>query len=179
MRFEELTDEELMLKYQRGDDQAFSILYTRLSPKIYGYLNYKVHKTEKVNDIFQEVFVRIHKTKHLYKKDFPLLPWIFTITRNLVIDEMRKSKNEKNHIDVDQIELVSEMVPASSLSLEILRPSLNEIAPNQRLAIEMRYLNEKSFDEIALALNTKSENVRQLISRGIKRLQKIVNKDRI
>lgn len=178
MRVEELTDEELMLKYQKGDEKAFSALYERLSPKVYGYLKSKVHKTERANDIFQEVFVKIHKTKHLYKKDFPVLPWIFTITKNLMIDELRKSKNEKNHVDVDEMELAAvETLSTHTQSVETLRPALNEIAPNQKLAIEMRYINEKSFDEIALALNTNAENVRQLISRGIKRIKEIVKED--
>lgn len=174
MRIETLTNEELMLKYQKGNEEAFSILYSRLSPKIYSYLKSKVRTNETVNDIFQEVFVKFHKTKHLYEKDLLVLAWVFTITKNVMIDNLRKSKNEKNHVDIDNVELVAAATVVEGDSLEDLRPALEGIAANQKLAIEMRYVNEKSFDEIATVLNTNSENVRQFISRGIKKLKEIL-----
>lgn len=177
MRIEKLTDEELMLNYQKGSEDAFSILYSRLSPKVYGYLKSKVHVTEKVNDIFQEVFVKIHKTKHLYKKDLSVLAWVFTITKSVMIDYLRKSKIDKNHVDIDSVELIATESTSLLGSIDDLHPVLDGISANQKLAIEMRYINEKSFDEIATVLNTNSENVRQLISRGIKKLKGMLKED--
>ncbi len=179
MRIEELTDEELMLKYQKGDAEAFLVLYARLSSKVYGYLIAKVRNREKANDILQEVFVKIHKTKHLYSKEFKLLPWVFTMTKHLVIDDIRKNKNEKLQVDIQNLELASEQQDTLKNDLiEDLKPALRGIAPNQRVAIEMRYYDEKSFDEIAKILDTNSENVRQLISRGIKRVKEILGEEK-
>lgn len=176
MRLDLLSDEELMVKYQNGDEDAFKALFARLSPKVYGYLVAKVFNRELVNDIFQEVFVKLHKSKHLYNKEMLAMPWIFTITRTVMIDEVEKRKRHSNHADISNYEIPSEeMQSTSSERLEVLLPALERLPQNQKLALEMRYVSDKSFEEIASILNTNTSNVRQLVSRGLKRMKEIVS----
>jgi RNA polymerase sigma-70 factor (ECF subfamily) len=167
------TDEELMILYQEGNSEAFQVLYARHAGKIFGFLKSKTQKEEFARDLFQEVFVKIHKSKHLYNKSLPALPWIFTITKNVLIDGLRREKtnNLRSETDLDQIE-----APEKSVDSEIgnLVVQIEQLPSTQVTAIKMRYLEEKTFEEIAETLSTSAVNVRQIISRGIKRLKEII-----
>lgn len=173
MFLENKSDEELMVLYQNGTESAFQELYGRHSAKILGFINSRVRDSQKAHDIFQEVFVKIHKSKHLYNRTLPVLPWIFTITKNTLIDQMRKTKVENDLVELDESSLFTPEV-APALAFSDLAPLTKELTATQRQAIEMRYYEDKTFDEIAKVLNTSSLNVRQLISRGIKRLKEFI-----
>lgn len=163
--------------YQNGAPAAFGILYQRHSSKIYRFLQTRVSQKEKLADIYQEVFVKIHKSKHLYSKYFPLLPWIFTVTRTVMIDELRKDKDHNTLESVDMItasgvfELNTDSISDSAIAL------VDNLPNSQKLAIQMRYIDDKTFAEIAQSLNTSSVNVRQIISRGVKKIRELLNEE--
>lgn len=168
-----LTDEDLMLKYQGGGYEAFQEIYSRYSGMIYGYIKKRVKNDAIASDIFQEVFMKLHKSKNLYKKEHPFKPWLFTITQNALIDEIRKNKN-KNFAELDLDSITATEV--SSHNLKDLGPLLTHLPPSQKIAVEMRYMEEKTFQDIALALNTSEANVRQIVSRAIRNLKELIVK---
>lgn len=167
------TDEQLMKLYQNGDEVAFKELYVRHSSKIYGFVQSRVRNKEKVPEIYQEVFIKIHKSKSLYNNSLPLLPWIFTVTKSVLIDELRK---DKNIIQVDS-EILNNMPSSKEPSgPDLDTQSMISQLPNiQKQAIELRYMSEQTFEQIAESLNMKPSNVRQIISRGIKRLRELAS----
>jgi RNA polymerase sigma factor (sigma-70 family) len=164
------TDEELMAKYQEGSEDAFKALYSRHSSKIYGYLKSRVRSEQEVTDLFQEVFVKIHRSKHLYNRSLPVLPWLFSVTHSVMIDGLRKSSKKSEVFDYDFDQLPTP-VPTISGGMPAQISGLPE---NQQAAMQMRYVDEKTFEEIAQSLKTTPANVRQLISRGIKNLKNLV-----
>lgn len=171
-RFDNQTDEQLMKLYQNGEDSAFRVLYDRHSSKVYGFLNKRIRDKEKVAEIYQEVFIKLHRSKDLYKSDLPLLPWIFTVTRSVMLDELRKNKNiEVVNIDDVENKLAAE-IPKDSTS-DVL-DLLQNLPEPQRQALEMRYVKDKTFEEIAESLNIKPINARQVISRGLKKLRELI-----
>lgn len=165
---ENLSDEDLMVMYQNGSEEAFSILYKRHSPKIYGYVKARIGSEEKARDVYQEIYIKIHRSKHLYNRTFPVLPWFFTITRSVLIDEVRKERSVKQ---VFQENLKEMVVPAAVRSNVDMSSVLSQLPDAQKIAIEQRYVNEKTFEEIARHLKTSPDNVRQLVSRGLKKLR--------
>ncbi len=172
----DLTDEDLMVMYQNGSESAFQVLYTRHSSKIYGFLKSRILRAEKTADIYQEVFIKIHRSKHLYNKSLPVLPWLFTVTKSVMIDEIRKDKKSKlidDDKDLDQI--LGEIFESSVISDTVLL--IQKLPDSQKIALQMRYVDDKTFEEISETLKTSPENVRQIISRGIKRLKDLVNKE--
>ena len=173
MSLSQKTDEDLMTLYQNGTEEAFQVLYSRHSSKIFGFIKSRVFVTERCQDIFQEVFMKIHKSKHLYNRNHPVLPWIFTITKNTIIDETRKSKTVQNQIQIDELEIAAPQAAAGFLMSDITH-QLEKIPTNQKSAIEMRYVEEKTFEDIAEVLKTSEVNVRQLLSRGIQRLKELM-----
>ena len=160
-----------MVLYQNGNESAFKVLYSRHSAKIYGYLKKRMKKEELVKDAYQDVFIKIHTCKHLYNSSLPVLPWLFTITNSVMIDSFRKSNRSKT---VDNFDL--EKLPSNSeLTLVGEAQLLSEQLPeNQRTAVQMRYVDDSTFEEIAQKLQTTPTNVRQIISRGIKRLKQLI-----
>ena len=95
-----------------------------------------------------------------------------------MIDGLRKEgrKREILDLDLDQYSSPTEEATPSNSSLA---PLLDVLPESQQVALQMRYVDEKTFDEIADRLKTSPLNVRQLISRGVKRLkQKAKGDDR-
>jgi RNA polymerase sigma-70 factor (ECF subfamily) len=168
----QLTDEELMVMYQNGSEEAFKALYERHSSKVFGFLRAKLRSEERVNDVFQDVFVKVHKSKHLYNRSLPFLPWLFTVTKNALVDEVRKATKNKLHVEVNDsiASPEAEIVP----SLSDVVPYLQALPENQKRAVELRYVEEKTFDEISAILNTSEVNVRKLLSRGIQRIRELL-----
>lgn len=168
----ELADEQLMKLYQNGHEGAFKVLYERHSAKVFGFLKSRVSNKEKMQEIYQEVFVKIHKSKHLFNDSLPLLPWIFTITRTVLIDELRKNKNVQISEGYDL-----EKIPSNGASHQLNSTAeLIDKLPNyQKTALEMRYVSDRTFEEIAASLQVSPSNARQIISRGVKRLRQLIS----
>ena len=174
MSLENLTDEELMLMYQSGAEKAFQALYARHSSKVFGFLKRRLSPEEKVTDVYQEVFLKIHRSKHLYNKSLPALPWIFTITKSVLLDAVKKDKNFK-YVDNFNLEQIKAELKDNSVLAEGAVLAIKGLPAAQKTAVQMRYVEDKTFDEIAESLKTSPANVRQIVSRGIKRLKDLIN----
>lgn len=166
---QESTDEELMRAYQEGDSRAFEILFGRHSSRIYGFLLSHLKDRAKADDVFQETFLKLHKARHHYDPSFPLMPWLFTVAKSAMLDAFRKSKAIKE----DASEKMPELAVGADADLKLEAPDLSGLNDSQRAAIEYRYREDLSFEEIAKRLETSPANVRQLISRGIKKLKSL------
>lgn len=167
------SDEELMALYQEGSEEAFKALYFRHSGKVFGYLKSRSSSEQEATDFFQEVFVKIHRSKHLYNRSLPVLPWIFSVTHSVLIDGKRKVERKKEVFNFDFEQLAASEGEGEG-RLASVTPLLKELPDNQQVALQMRYLDEKTFEEIAERLKTSPLNVRQIVSRGVKRLKGLV-----
>ncbi|MFH1262722.1 MAG: sigma-70 family RNA polymerase sigma factor [Pseudomonadota bacterium] len=161
---EQSTDEELMRAYQDGDLSAFERLYRRYSGRLYGYFVGRLSDREVAGDLFQGAFLKLHEGRHRYDPSYPFAPWLFTIARNLLTDHFRKTGKEPT------VELVPESITASAEPAREL-PAWKVLTEPQRQAIRLRYGEDLRFDEIARKLETTPSNVRQLVSRGIRKLR--------
>lgn len=163
----DLSDEELMKAYQLGEDGAFAILYKRHSSKIFGFLKKRLIQQDLTEDIFQAVFLKLHKTRATYNATLPFLPWLFSLVRSVMVDGIRSSHRVQ--------EIAYSVLPEKGNALEkgepAAIPDLSRLPERQQKALELRYREDLSFDEIARQLNTSPANARQLISRGIKNLK--------
>ena len=173
MPLNQKSDEQLMILYQNGTEAAFKMLFDRHSSKIFGFIKNRLKAPEQCQDVFQEVFMKIHKSKHLYNKSHPVLPWLFTITKNAIVDHFRKAKKTLNQIQIDDLEIAAPIMDAA-FSLSDVSSYMSEIPAKQRTVIEMRYTDEKTFADIAEVLETSDVNVRKLLSRGLSRLKQLI-----
>ena len=168
-----LSGADLMIRYQQGDMEAFEHLYNKYKSLVYGYLMKRIGNHTEVDEIFQDVFLRLHRSRSGYNSEYPFSPWLFAILKNSLIDHYRKSKKEKGQLSLDDLETPPQsMQVEGNYNLDPLVPKEIALSANQRKAIELRYGEDFSFEEIALSLDTTASNVRQLVSRALKKMKK-------
>lgn len=181
----DVSDEQWMKVYQEsGADapEAFRALYQRYHARVLAYLTSKLGRTasrDEIQDVFQKVFFRFHQTRHRFDSAYLVAPWIFTLTRNTLIDHLRTSKKHLvSNADIDPDLLPAETADPVRMD-ETLDQTLEKIrglTRDQQEALRLRYAHDAGFDEIAKKLKTSPANARQLISRGLKQARKIFKK---
>jgi RNA polymerase sigma factor (sigma-70 family) len=171
---DELTDEQLMIQYQEGNELAFSLLYKKYSPKVYGYLLVRLHEKNLADDIFQLTFLKLHQSRDKFRVTLQFAPWLFTICKNAMIDATRKRKRFTAIFDElsdpVQIEQVMQPEPIASPSI----PSFNGLSDNQRQVLELRFESGLSLDEVAKEMKLTPSNARKLASRAIGKLKDLI-----
>jgi RNA polymerase sigma-70 factor (ECF subfamily) len=155
-----------MLKYQDGDHMAFDVLYSRHKDKVYSYLTKRLHSQNEIDDLFQRVFVKLHKSRHLYKDKYEVLPWIYTVTKSEFLDFIKKNKIETIEFKEESFSN-TEDESSNGFDLE----SEKQLSEKERSALKERYYSDKDFSEIAQILKTSESNTRKIISRGLKKLR--------
>lgn len=169
------TDEELMMEYQEGNELAFEVLYSRYSRKTYGFLHKHIFDKNVLDDVFQATFMKLHQSRSLYNPTHPFAAWLFVICKSVMTDHLRKNMKSKEIASSDTLESEAgiALLPSNNSTLDST-DSLNQLPKKQREAVQMRYLEDLDFEEIAKKLETSSANARKLVSRGILELKTLV-----
>ena len=173
-----MTDEELMAAYKEGDLSAFQALYKRHKGRIMGYLIKKLKDLDEAEDVFQSVFVKLHAGRFRYKEDIPFLPWIFTITKNTMVDYIRKKGIYKKHISVDSVYIGSRATDTTNepLPISAVFSELSSLNDSQRKALELRFNDGLSFEDIGKHMKITQSNARQIASRAVRALRNMFAK---
>ena len=161
-----------MVLYQSGAEDAFRILYDRHSAKIYGFLRSRIWKDEKASEYLQEVFLKMHRSRHLYNQTLPALPWIYSITKSVLNDGLRMEKKLERDGEVS----INDESPIDEHEFSEVTNLMNQLSTDQQSVLQMRYVSEKTFEEIALVLSTSPSNVRKMLSRAVAKLKAIAKK---
>jgi len=174
-----MTDEELVVLYSKGENQAFDTLLNRYQNRLYSYIYFIVKSSELAEDIFQETFVKaiitIKQGRYTENGKFPA--WLTRIAHNLIIDNYRQEKNE-NVVSNDnsEIDLLNDMnLSEGNIEMEMINEQIHndvrhlvELLPdNQREVVNMRFYQDLSFKEIAevtgVSINTALGRMRYAI----------------
>ena len=171
-----MTDEELMQAYIKGDIKAFQTLYQRHKGRVMGYLNSRLKSQDEAEEVFQEVFTKLHGYRLKYKEDVPFLAWLFTIVKNALIDHIRKRGTQNKYLQSDP-EQVSNAPDerVASLSIAEAISELSSLSTKQRQALELRFNEDLSFADIAARMNISQSNTRQIVSRAIRQLRGLMS----
>ena len=92
---EERGDEALMEAYQRGDTRAFEVLLARHQRPVFNFFVRQVGNRALAEDLLQDVFLRVIKGARNYKREAKFTTWLYTIARNLCVDNARRAKHRK------------------------------------------------------------------------------------
>src|SRR3990172_4750407 len=87
----ELPDETLMARYADGDSEAFDALFHRYEPRVYAYFLKRTESPQRAQDLYQELFLRIHRARDRYDAGHPFAPWLFQIAHRLLVDDQRRA----------------------------------------------------------------------------------------
>ena len=174
---EDAKDIQSMARIGAGDTVAFEELVERHQRLVVGTVARMLGTTSDVQDIAQQVFVRVWKSAERYVPRAKFTTWLLTITRNLVFNELRR-RSRRAELPL-QIESEEEERPikdergaapdASLLEQELQQAIEKAIAllpETQRLAVLLRRYNELSYEEIAVVLGQSVPAVKSLLFRA-------------
>jgi len=170
-------DVRLMRLVANGDTTAFEQLIERHQALVAGTVARMLGSNADVEDIAQQVFIRIWKSAGRYVARAKFTTWLLKITRNLVFNEMRRAKRHP-HLPV-QIEPEAEEIPlkdettaspdASLLQNELqqaIEKAIGMLPDTQRMALVLRRYEELSYEEIADVLELSVPAVKSLLFRA-------------
>ena len=129
-------------------------IYTEYSGKVMGYIRARIRSSAEAEDLHSEVFEKIlKKVEEFNPSKASLSTWIFTITRNTVIDHFRRSKpsEELDENLSDNVELDEDLLNAETLSE--LAAALRKLPQQMMDIIVLRYYDGKPLTEIAEMMN--------------------------
>lgn len=168
---------DAMVAYQSGRAEAFERLYAGLAPLLRRYHRAMARDGASVEDLVQETFLRIHRSRHTYAPAQPLLPWALAIARHVFWME-RRAKERRGRREVQPQEGMpepSERAPAErALEVEALEQALALIPAERRETLVLHHVHGLGFREIAARLGISEGTAKVRSSRGMAGLRDIL-----
>jgi RNA polymerase sigma-70 factor (ECF subfamily) len=165
--------EALMSRYQQADGEATATLITRLSPQIFQFFLAQVRDRSLAEDLLQDFWLRVHKARHTYRANEPLLPWVFSIARRTKVDQYRRTRNIKSHeFQVEELPEVAAKTQERKRT-PALAELLRTLPAAQRETIWMLKVSGLSLEEVARATGSSVGAVKQRAHRAYEKLRKI------
>lgn len=181
-----INEKELIRRAKNGEKSAFEEIIGLYEKKVFSTIYYMVKNEHEVEDIAQEVFVKIYKNLKNFKEESSLYTWIYRITINVCIDEIKKKKNvvyidEKLQTDEGEVEFQLEdesKGPDELAEDEELKRKLTEcirkLPVDQSTMIILRDIKGFTYMEIAEMTKTNLGTVKSKINRARASLKRIL-----
>ena len=174
---EDTEDVRLMQLVARGDTVAFEKLIERHQSLVVGTVARMLGSNSDVEDIAQQVFIRVWKSASRYVPRAKFTTWLLKITRNLVFNELRRAKRRAHaplqpDANVEEMQLKDESNPSPDASLlelelqEAIEKAIGELPETQRMALVLRRYEEFSYGQIADILNLSVPAVKSVLFRA-------------
>ena len=178
----ETTDEELIARFQEGDNYAFDLLVKRYKDPLMNFVFRFVGEKNESEDIVQETFLRLFKNKHYYKEIAKFSTWIYTIAGNLAKTELRKRKRRKlfsishymsteKDYDIPDSGTSPESDTNSIITDKIIQGAIDKLSPKFKQVIILRDIQGFSYEEIAEIVNIPLGTVKSRVNRARLKLQ--------
>ena len=174
-------DAVLMLRVKRGDRAAFGELVDKYRQPLFNFIFRTLRDEAESEDVAQNVFLQVYKSRDRYRRTAKFSTWLFTIARNLCLNEIRRrsrhpaeSLTETPGENEDQparqyedktVRLPTENALHGELAAKV-EQALAELPENQRTAILLCRQDELSYEEIAEVLECSLSATKSLIHRG-------------
>lgn len=174
-------DAALMLRVKQGDEGAFAELVDKYKQPVMNVVYRMLRDATEAEDLAQNVFVQVFRSAHRYHVSSKFSTWLFTIVRNLCLNEIRRrSRHPADSLDAPHPEQEDQpwqqyddkrIIAAPDRLLhgeleEKIERALAELPGNQRLAIVLCRQDELSYEEIAEVLGCSLSATKSLIHRG-------------
>jgi RNA polymerase sigma-70 factor (ECF subfamily) len=170
-------DVRLMQLISRGDTAALEKLIERHQTLVLGTVARMLGSNSEVDDIAQQVFVRVWKSAARYVPRAKFTTWLLKITRNLVFNELRRSKRHahvpmQTEPEAEDIPIKDEAVQTPDASLleaelqQAIESAITELPESQRMAVVLRRYEDLSYEQIADILDLSVPAVKSLLFRA-------------
>jgi RNA polymerase sigma-70 factor (ECF subfamily) len=178
----EPTDESLVIAALAGDDGAFARLVGRHKRRIFRLAGRFARDGDELEDICQEVFIKVYENLSSFRRDAPFEHWLSRIAVRCCYDALRSRKHEKIHTPLDDVafELHDRSADARNETFQLrdlLNRALARLKPDERLVITLMELEEYSVREIAASTGWSESNVKVRAYRAREALKRIVGEN--
>ena len=184
-------DSSLVARCLRGDEAAWEELVRLNTRKVYGLCYRFTGSGSEAQDLTQEVFLRVFRTiKTVRSTEGSFGTWLARVTRNLLIDHYRRTRQERVTDSIEeQLPMLEEAGACASVrpdhgvagreASEILQATLQKLSPDLREAVILRDLQEMEYREIAEVLAIPEGTVKSRINRGRAELGRLLRKQKL
>jgi RNA polymerase sigma-70 factor (ECF subfamily) len=176
-------DAELMLRVRDGDDTSFALLLERHRRPVVHFLYRMVPNQGVSEELAQEVFLRVYRSRASYEPTAKFTTWLFRIATHLALNWIRDNKSEKNQESLSEelIEGVERQVTdgqptveaqmVNESRLEEVRQAIDALPGKQRAAVVMHKFQDLEYTQIARALSCSESAVKSLLFRAYETLR--------
>lgn len=187
----ELTDEELMARYQNADEPSFTELVRRYKSRLVNTAYRVVNDYDKAQDVAQETFLRVHRNAHRYRNIAKFSTWIYTIALNVARNELRNTKR-KRLVSLDSFGSAQDAesdrttydIPDESARPDddthntqlraIFEKAIAELPVRYRTVFVLRDVQGLSYEEIATVLSMPKGTVKSRMNRARQRFRELI-----
>ena len=181
-------DVQLMHRVKGGDDDAFAILQEQYAPRVFGYFCKQLRDRAEAEDLTQEVFLRLYRSRSSYQARAKFATWIFHISQN-VARNAHRSRRRRPCINFDPetaarrglLEATtsnSDTTPSHSLERAELagqvRAAVASLARRQRSAVELHQFHDRTYAEVAEDLSMTPKAAKSLLYRARNQLREML-----
>jgi len=167
---------QLSLMNLKHQYRQFQSHYHETKHKVFSFVFYRVGQdTMLAEDLTSDIFLKAYERFESYNDDYAFTTWVYTIARNHLTDYFRKNKDvASNEIEISDERSTETMLKTNLDTLDSmarLRPLLAKLPSLQQECLILKYLDELETKEIAHITGESTANVRQALSRGLKKLR--------
>jgi RNA polymerase sigma-70 factor (ECF subfamily) len=181
-----MEDAQVMLRVRDGDDAAFNYLVQRYRRAMIGFMYRMVHNAAIAEELSQEVFLRVYRSRANYSADAKFSTWLYRIATNLAVNHARDNKNERPEVKASLDETDEETGLSIDLAddrpnieqemlrrerLRAIRKHVEALPERQRIAVTMHKYQEMDYRQIAEVLHLSESATKSLLFRAYETLR--------
>ncbi|MDJ0831102.1 MAG: sigma-70 family RNA polymerase sigma factor [Desulfobacterales bacterium] len=174
------SDAQLMLDFKAGNQAAFEALMRKYYPRVLNFIYRYLGNQSTAEDLTQDVFMRAYKAAPRYQPRSQFQTWLFTIAKNVSLNELRRHKNapisldttptdedEKPVLNLEDKTVISpeRQVLKKERAIQV-QAAIQSLPDNQRTAVLLRRYEDFSYQEIAETMKLSISAVKSLLSRA-------------
>jgi RNA polymerase sigma factor (sigma-70 family) len=164
--------EALLVGYSEGDVAAFSEFYQRTKPLLFKFIKGRTPITADAEEVFQETYFRVHRYITSYNKSQSAIVWLLTIARHAAIDRRKALRRQEVP---REYQTDARQTPGNQNDIvefrELLAKACLGLTQEDISLLVDRVLMEESFEDLARIYGTTAQNLRQKLSRLLRRIR--------
>ncbi len=183
-------DHSLVERCLSGEESAWEDLVRTHTRRVYGLCYRFTGKDAEAQDLTQEVFLRVYRTLKTFRAaEGSFTTWLARLTRNLLIDNYRRTRQERLTDSIEeQLPVLEETAQGSARpegmvagreASEILQTGLQKLSPELREAVILRDLQDMEYREIADILRIPEGTVKSRLNRGRAELARVLRRQKV
>lgn len=172
-----ISDEELAIQMQTGNEASLESIVKRYHGPIHAYMVRMGGECHIANDLTQEVFIKVCRNIQRYKNELPFRPWIFTIAANTYKDYLKKAYVARDLVGLENLDefVVSQESSENNLlaadQRDYVLKSLNGLQQIYREVVILRYYQDLKLNDIAQVLQIPVGTVKSRLSSALQQLR--------